>query len=87
MKSRIFVDSFSGALADLPKGQRTTLDALRTLVEHPQVSTFDRSYLPWVDRLVRDLLAQGLIVEERVQYPWHRFALTDAGRVALAVAA
>ena len=76
---RVLLDSFSGALADLPKRQRTQLDALRTLANHPRVSTWDRSELPWLDSLVRGLKRDALIVEIDEPYPWHRYALTDAG--------
>lgn len=77
--SHIFIDSFSGALADLPKGKRTTVDALQVLAEHPRVSTFDRGPA-WLESLLADLKQQGLIVEVDEPYPWHRFALTEAGK-------
>lgn len=77
--SRIFIDCFSGSLADLPKGKRTTVDALRVLAEHPRVSTFDRGPA-WLESLLADLKQKGLIVEVDEPYPWHRFALTEAGK-------
>ena len=76
----IFLDSFSGALADLPKVQRGTIDALRVLELHPRVSAFDRSELRWLDDLLRDLLNQRLIVEIAAAYPWYRYELMTAGR-------
>lgn len=79
-RSPIFLDSFSGALADLKPANRTIAAALRTLAESPHVSTFDRSECRWINTLLRSLIDQGLIVEVSAAYPWHRFALTDAGK-------
>jgi hypothetical protein len=79
----IFLDSFSGALAELPPGRRTVADALRALSRDPRVSTFERGK-PWLERLIRELLDAGLVVEDKAEpYPWHRFVLTEAGRAAL----
>ena len=81
---RVIMCSFSGALADLPKGQRTPLDALRVLEKRPRVSVFDRCELPWLNRLLGDLLHQGLILQIDEQYPWYRYELMTAGRQMLA---
>ena len=81
---RVIVCRFSGALADLPKGKRTILDALQALEKHPLVSTFDRGELPWMNRLLGELLHQGLILELKEEYPWHRYELMTAGRQMLA---
>lgn len=75
----IFLDSFSGALSDLPKGQRTQEHALRVLAADPRVSTFERG-TPWLERLLLDLKDGGLIVELDAAYPWHHYSLTEAGR-------
>jgi hypothetical protein len=80
MMSRVIVCNFSGALADLPKGQRTPLAALQVLERHPRVSTFDRGEMPWLNRLLGDLLHQGLIVQVDEPYPWHRYELAATGR-------
>lgn len=78
------IDSFRGALAELPKGRRTELDALRVLAEHPRVSAFDLSEAPWLHRLVRGMQRAGLIEQDRAEpYPWHRFNITDKGRAML----
>ena len=84
--SRIFLCSFSGVLADLHKGKRTTENALKVLARDGMVSTFDLSEFRWLDRLVRDIEAQGLVSREILGYPWWRFVLTDAGKAALAQA-
>ena len=74
------LDRFSGSLGELPRGRRTLADALRVLADDPRVSTFERG-TPWLERLIGDLQAQGLVKEDAAEpYPWHRFNLTDAGR-------
>jgi hypothetical protein len=77
--------SFSGALAELPRGKRTPLEALRVLQRDPAVSTLDLSENRWLLLLVRDMLTQGLI-ESRpdVGYPWLRYELTREGLAMLA---
>lgn len=83
-KRAIFLDSFCGALAELPPGRRTVTDGLQALDRDPLVSTFERG-APWLERLIRDMVAEGLAVEDTAEpYPWHRFNLTDAGRQMLA---
>lgn len=80
---RVFLDCFSGSLGELPKGKRTTLDALRVLADDPRVSTFERGPA-WLEALISDVLHGGLVVELDEPYPWHRYRLTDAGRQMLA---
>ena len=55
------------------------LDALRVLADDPRVSTFERGPA-WLESLLSDLKFAGLIVELDEPYPWHRYALTDAGK-------
>ena len=79
-----FLDSFSGAIADLPKQRRTQQEALRVLSKHPRVSTWDMSECAWVRNLVGDLLRAGLIVEDKSEpYPWHRYKITAQGQAAM----
>lgn len=79
-RSRAILCRFSGSLGELSKGHRTIAEALCVLSEDPRVSTFERG-TPWLERLLADLKAQGLIVEDESEpYPWHRFNLTAAGR-------
>ncbi len=83
-RKALFIDKFSGSLGELPKGQRTTLHALRVLADDPRVSTFERGD-GWLESLIADLLSQGLVIEDHSEpYPWHRFNLTDKGRAMLA---
>lgn len=83
MKFRAFLDSFSGAVADLTPRERTFNNVLRVLSRSPRVSTWDMSEHAWVRNLIGDLKTRGLIVELEEPYPWHRYALTEAGRAAL----
>jgi hypothetical protein len=80
---RVHLDSFSGSLGELPRGKRTTLDALKVLADDPRVSTFERGPA-WLEALLSDLTFSGLIVELDEPYPWHRYALTDAGKAMIA---
>lgn len=81
MPRAIFLDSFSGAAADLPKGKRTANDVLAVLAKSPRVSTFDMSEHRWLRDAVYELHKRGLIDEDPTEpYPWHRYTLTDAGR-------
>ncbi len=80
----MFLDSFSGAIADLRKPERNQQSALRVLSKHPRVSTWDMAEYAWVRSLIGDLLRDGLITEDRSEpYPWHRYRLTCAGRRAM----
>jgi hypothetical protein len=44
---KVMLDSFSGALVDLPKGRRDTLNALAVLEKHPRVSVWDLGIWSW----------------------------------------
>lgn len=80
---RVHIDSFSGAISELPKGKRTVLDGLRALSTDPRVSVWERG-TPWLERLLADLQHQGLIEDDHTEhYPWCRFNLTDKGRAVL----
>lgn len=82
---KVMLDSFSGAIADLPPRLRTPENALAVLAKHPRVSTWDMSETSWLQRLITNLKGEGLIAAvETEPYPWHRYELTDKGRQALA---
>lgn len=86
-RRRIFIDAFSGKVADLPKGYRTSEDILKALDKSPRVSTWDMGELVWLRSAISDLKKLGLIVSDPNEpYPWHRYTLTDAGRAAIAKA-
>jgi len=78
MSGRIFIDSFSGDLADLMPRQRSPRIALNVLKKSPRVSCFDMDKR-WLQYLIRDLKRDGLIEELPESYPWIKFALTEKG--------
>lgn len=85
MSNSVFIDCFSGSLADMKRGTRTHENALRVLAKDGRVSCFDRSGPRWIDMLLNDLLSLGLVEEEKnVPYPWCRFYLTAKGNDFLA---
>lgn len=77
------IDYFSGDAADLKRGQRTSEMVLSTLAKYPLVSTWDMSELSWLRAAIDDLKQRGLIESRDEPYPWHRYAVTDAGKSAL----
>lgn len=78
MRGTVFLDSFSGALADLPPKKRNLTNALIVLSKHPNVSTWDMDKL-WLRKLISDLITIGLIQSEPVGYPWLKYSLTESG--------
>ena len=79
--SRIYIDSFSGAAADLPPSKRTPGHVLRALVRDPRVSTFDLSESRWlVSRIDLLVLLEYIKPDLTEPYPWHRYTITDKGR-------
>ena len=83
MKGPIFLDSFSCAAANLPRGKRTPMDVLKCLAASPLVSTWDMSEKPWLRGKIDHLKKDGLIEEVPEPYPWHRFLITSAGETEL----
>lgn len=79
MKSgRVFLDSFSGAAADLPRGKRSPAAVLAALRINPRVSTFDMSEHAWLCDCISSLKADHLITEDQTEpYPWHRFSVVE----------
>lgn len=77
MSKSIFLDSFSGAVAGLPKGRRSADDVLAVLKTHPRVSCFDMSETPWIRNIIGDLKRAGAIESLPEPYPWLRFKVTQ----------
>lgn len=76
-KYRIFLDSFSGAAADLEKGHRTPDDILMALRNDRRVSTFDMSEHRWLWEGIEQLKRDGRIKELQEPYPWHRYVILE----------
>jgi hypothetical protein len=76
----IFIDSFSGPVADLKKGKRTLRDILESLKANPRVSTFDMSEHQWLWKRIYRLERMGYVVQDKsIEYPWHVFNITEDG--------
>lgn len=85
--SGIFLDSFSGGAADLPRKQMgDELLVLKAIGRDPRLSCFDRSEFPALERSVNALKKAGFIAEVPAAYPWCYFRITDAGVAALEAA-
>lgn len=70
----IFVDSFSGCAADLPKGKRTPADVLEALKRDPSVSVWDMGEHAWLRNAIGDLIERGAVVSDPSEpYPWCRY--------------
>jgi DNA-binding HxlR family transcriptional regulator len=80
MKYRIFLDSFSGEIADLKRGKRTRENMLSVLARSPLVSTWDMSEYRWLRDEIANMETDGLITSVDQPYPWLRYELTDKGR-------
>lgn len=84
MSGPIFIDSFSGAVADLTaKQKRDHICVLRVLSNNPNVSTWDMDE----DKLYRTiyyLRDNDFVAEIERPFPWHRFEITDKGKRYLA---
>lgn len=74
----IFLDTFSGAAAELKRGQRSPENVLDALRRDPRISTWDMSEHPWLCRCIDDLKRTGSITEDKNEpYPWHRFIIKE----------
>lgn len=85
MAYRVFLDSFTGAVADLKPKQRTIENVLIVLDDSPLVSTWDMSSNRWLQQMVAVLVQRKFIEEDKKErYPWHRYKVTDLGKAYLA---
>lgn len=72
----VFLDSFSGPAADLPKHMRDPEGVLIALHKNPRVSTWDMSENGWLRDCIASLKASGKITEvENEPYPWLRYEI------------
>jgi len=79
INGRVFIDSFSGPAADLPKGARTPENVLEALRKNGRVSTWDMSENGWLRNCIGQLLKDADIVEIKdEQYPWLRYRVVRA---------
>lgn len=85
--SAIFLDSFSGAAAALPRGRRRVIDIMAALRHNPRVSCFDMSETRWLRDLIGEAVKDGLLERINDDYPWINYVVTKAGERLLAEAA
>jgi hypothetical protein len=85
MSGRVYIDSFTSALADASSKERTQPRCiLSILMRNPRFSTFDVSH-DSLAKTLNYLKADGLMVyKEGTQYPWCEVVITDRGRQYLA---
>ena len=79
INGRVFIDSFTGPAANLPKGERTPDNVMEALRRNGRVSTWDMSENRWLRDCIRQLLKDARIVEINGEaYPWHRYRVLAA---------
>ena len=75
----MFIDSFSNAnVLDLPKNERTPDRVLECLKVNGRISTWDMSENPWLVHCIEALEAQGKIVSEDSDFPWHQWGAIES---------
>lgn len=81
----MFIDSFSGDAALLPRRKRTPDHVLAALRVNPRVSTWDMIENAWLVRCIKALEHSGKIIEDEAEpYPWHLFVIVDGAQGAAA---
>jgi hypothetical protein len=74
---KIFIDSFSGSAADIPKSKLTQESVLSALERDSRLSTWDMSESPKLRMIISKLERSGSINPVASEYPWHRWELTN----------
>jgi hypothetical protein len=88
-KYSVFVDSFSGAIADLPSRlRRDPVAVLCVLEQSPLFSVFDATEHATLARTLDWLKETGKFTcKEGIGFPWHHAVITEKGRAYLLQAA
>ncbi len=81
--SQIFLDWFSGSVAELSSKQRRNLrTVLEVLSRDPNVSTWDMAehekYPLW--KTIQKLESRGFVISVKRNYPWLRYEVTEEGK-------
>ena len=78
----IYLDSFSGAAADLKAKKRTHENVLAALKSDPRISVWDmQDHYRWLQPILNDLVRDGSIVEDKSEpYPWLRYVVNTQPR-------
>jgi hypothetical protein len=77
----VFIDTFSGDVADLPRKRRTESEVLKVLSVSPLVSCFDMVEHAWLRNIICRLSAKQAIVQRQEGYPWIRYSVTASGKL------
>lgn len=73
----VFLDSFTGSAAHLPRGKRTPENVLGALKRDPRISTWDMDQT-WLRQCLARLEATGKIKQDQSEsYPWLRFIIKE----------
>jgi hypothetical protein len=76
--SRVFIDSFSGAVVDLPKADRTDENILAALSRDPKVSTWDMDqHHRWLQPAISRLVKAGRLRTVDAAYPWLKYEVVQ----------
>lgn len=75
--ARVMIDSFSGAVADLKRHNRTPEKVIECLRKNPRVSVWDMD-TDWLRNILMMLARQGKIVDDgKEPYPWIRYKVIE----------
>jgi hypothetical protein len=77
----VFIDTFSGDVADLPRKRRTEAEVLKVLSTSPRVSCFDMVEHAWLRNIICRLSAKQAIIEAQEGFPWIRYIVTASGKL------
>lgn len=81
--ARVYLDSFSGDAAGLPKHLRNSDGVLAALKKNPRVSAWDMSEHNYLRTAILDLKKRGLIEEIPAAFPWHKYKVTESPSIGL----
>ncbi len=80
-KTVVFIDSFSGDVADLPRKKRTETEVLKVLSRSPRVSCFDMVEHAWLRNIICRLLTKQAVFAVQEGFPWTRYTVTASGKL------
>lgn len=77
----VFIDIFSGDVADLPRKRRTETEVLKVLSTSPRISVFDMVEHAWLRNVVTRLAAKQAVSVVQEGFPWIRYEVTASGKL------
>ena len=85
-KTVVFLDTFSGDVADLPRKKRTDIEVLKVLSKSPRVSCFDMVEHTWLRNIICRLLSKQAVHAVDEGFPWTQYRVTASGKLLLSEA-